>query len=90
MILLQDLRKEPKQLVKKIIKKYRNLGKKKAPKTTFNDIADAETIDYNNDANISDLNKTPIKKSQVHKQPQKKLYRNTKIYQRKKHLFLLI
>ena len=52
---------------KKIIKKYRNLGKKKAPETTFNDIADAETIDYNNDANISDLNKTPIKKPQVHK-----------------------
>ena len=39
------------------MKKYKNLSKKKAP-IPFNisDIADAETVEYNNDTNINDLN----------------------------------
>ena len=39
------------------MKKYKNLSKKK-PYIPFNksDIADAETVDYNNNTNITDLN----------------------------------
>ena len=42
---------------KKIVEKYKNLSKKKTyiPFNT-SDIADAETVDYNNNANITDLN----------------------------------
>ena len=40
---------------KNVIKKYKNLAKKKAQKNQ-NDLADAEIIDYNNDTNISDHN----------------------------------
>ena len=42
---------------KKIVKKYKNLSKKKVP-IPFNisDIADAATVDYNNDTNINDVN----------------------------------
>ena len=42
---------------KKILKKYKNLSKKKVP-IPFNisDIADAATVDYNNDTNINDVN----------------------------------
>ena len=47
---------------KKIIKKYKNLANKKAQKNQ-NDLADAETVDYNNDTNISDLNEPPSKKT---------------------------
>ena len=45
---------------KKNIKKYRNLARKKPykrpPPRTETDFDDLETIDYNNDTNISDLN----------------------------------
>ena len=44
----------------KIIKKYKNLAKKKIQKIQ-KDLADAETIDYNNDTNISDMNEPPSK-----------------------------
>ena len=44
----------------KIVKKHRNLARKKTyqrrPQNTFDDLADLETIDYNNDTSISDLN----------------------------------
>ena len=44
---------------KKIIKKYRNLARKKQYQrplqNTLDDLADLETIDYNNDTSISDL-----------------------------------
>ena len=44
----------------KIVKKYRNLARKKPyqrpPENTFEDLADLETIDYNNDTSITDLN----------------------------------
>ena len=42
---------------KKIVEKYKNLSKKKTY-IPFNisDIADAETVDYNNNTNITDLN----------------------------------
>ena len=46
---------------KKIIKKYRNHAKKKAQKNQ-NQLGDAETIDYNNDTNISDLNELQARK----------------------------
>ena len=46
----------------KIIKKYKNLAKKKIQKNQ-NDLAHAETIDYNHDTNISDLNKPPLQKN---------------------------
>ena len=46
----------------KIIKKYKNLAKKKIQKIQ-NDLAHAETIDYNHDTNISDLNKPPLQKN---------------------------
>ena len=46
---------------KKIIKKYRNHAKKKAQKNQ-NQLADAETVDYNNDTNISDLNELQARK----------------------------
>ena len=51
-------RKKPqvhKQLQKKVVQKYQNLSQKKAP-IPFNvtDIADAATIDYNNNTNIDD------------------------------------
>ena len=46
----------------KIIKKYENLAKKKVQKSQ-NDLAHAETIDYNHDTNISDLNKPPLQKN---------------------------
>ena len=48
---------------KKVIKKDRNLANEKARKNTFNDLADAETINYSNNANISNLNETPQKKT---------------------------
>ena len=45
---------------KTIVKKYRNLARKKPyqrpPQNTFDDLADSETIAYNNDTSISDLN----------------------------------
>ena len=48
-------------VAKKIIKKYRNLARKKPyqkppPLTETNEFDDLETIDYNNDTNINDLN----------------------------------
>ena len=60
MILLPDLKKSSgtQVVAEKIIKKYRNLAKKKA-QNNQNDLTDAETIDYNNDTNISDLNEPP-------------------------------
>ena len=46
--------------VKKIVKKYRNLARKKPyqrpSQNNSDDLADLETIDYNNDTGISDLN----------------------------------
>ena len=45
----------------KIIKKYKILAKKKIQKNQ-NDLGHAETIDYNHDTNISDLNKPPLQK----------------------------
>ena len=41
----------------KIVKKYKNLSKKKVP-IPFNisDTADGATVDYNNDTNINDVN----------------------------------
>ena len=47
---------------KNIIKNYRNLAKKKAQKNQT-DLADAETIDYNKDTNVSDLNEPLSKKT---------------------------
>ena len=46
---------------KKIIKKYRNLARKKPyqtppPQTETTEFDDLETIDYNNDTSINDLN----------------------------------
>ena len=46
---------------KKIIKRYRNLARKKPyrrppPHTETTEFDDLETIDYNNDTSISDLN----------------------------------
>ena len=48
---------------KKIVKKYRNLARKKTyqrllppSENNFNDFTDLETVDYNNDTSISDLN----------------------------------
>ena len=45
---------------KKIVKKYRNLARKKTyqrpPPNTVDDLADLEKIDYNNDTNIRELN----------------------------------
>ena len=46
---------------KKIIKKYRNLARKKPyqrppPRTETTEFDDLETIDYNNDTSINDLN----------------------------------
>ena len=63
MILLPDLKtfQKPEVAAKKIIKKYRNHAKKKAQKNQ-NQLADAETIDYNNDTNISDLNELQARK----------------------------
>ena len=60
MILLPDLKKSSgtQVVAEKIIKKYRNLAKKKA-QNNQNDLTDAETIDYNSDTNISDLNEPP-------------------------------
>ena len=60
MILLPDLKKSSgtQVVAEKIIKKYRNLAKKKA-QNNQNNLTDAETIDYNNDTNISDLNEPP-------------------------------
>ena len=60
MILLPDLKKSSgtQVVAEKIIKKYRNLAKKKA-QNNQNDLTDAETIDYNNGTNISDLNEPP-------------------------------
>ena len=60
MILLPDLKKSSgtQVVAEKIIKKYRNLAKKKA-QNNQNDLTDAETIDYNNNTNISDLNEAP-------------------------------
>ena len=47
---------------KNIIKSYRNLAKKKAQKNQT-DLADAETMDYNKDTNVSDLNEPLSKKT---------------------------
>ena len=47
---------------KTIIKKYRNLAKKKA-QINENDLEDAKTVDYNSDTNISGLNEPPSKQS---------------------------
>ena len=48
---------------KKIVKKYKNLARKKPyqrpPRNTVDDLADLETIKYNNDTNISDLSDIP-------------------------------
>ena len=57
MILLPDVKKiwGTQVAAKNVIKKYKNLAKKKAQKNQ-NDLADAEIIDYNNDTNISDHN----------------------------------
>ena len=41
---------------KKLVKKYRNLARKKPYENSLNDLADLETIGYNNDTSISDLN----------------------------------
>ena len=53
--------KKPAQITaKKIVKKYRNLARKKTyqrpPPNTVDDLADLEKIDYNNDTNIRELN----------------------------------
>ena len=64
---LNDIATESKNIseaqvaAKKIIKKYRNHAKKKAQKNQ-NQLADAETVDYNNDTNISDLNELQARK----------------------------
>ena len=64
MILLPGLKKNSGTQVaaKNIIKNYRNLAKKKAQKNQT-DLADAETIDYNKDTNVSDLNEPLSKKT---------------------------
>ena len=55
---------------------------KKRKKKKKKDLADAETIDYNNDTNISDMNEPPSKNAKEISD-----WRNAEIYQRKKHLF---
>ena len=41
---------------KKVAKKYRNLARRKPYQNTFDNLAHLETIDYNNNTIISDLN----------------------------------
>ena len=59
---LNDIASGPKKnknaqiAAKKIVQKYKKLAKKKAPVPfNINDVADAETIDYNKDTNINDV-----------------------------------
>ena len=44
---------------KKIVRKYRNMARRKPQQNTFEDLADLEMIDYNNNRSISDLNYIP-------------------------------
>ena len=37
------------------LQKHKNISRKKALPFNINDIADAETIDFNNDTNINDI-----------------------------------
>ena len=77
---------------KKIIKKYRNLARKKPykrppPRTETTEFVDLETIDYNNDTSIDDLNDI-VCNSKKGKNPQlaaKKIFKKyKKIAQNKK------
>ena len=57
------------------------------PQNTFDDFADLETIDYNNDTSISDLNDIAAgskKISEMQIAP-RKIIKNIQILQRKKH-----
>ena len=65
---------------KKIVKKYKNLSKKK-PYIPFNksDIADAETVDYNSNKNITDLNDIVSNKNNRAQIAAKKMSKNTEI-----------
>ena len=74
MILLPGLKKNSGTQVatKNIIKNYRNLAKKKAQKDQT-DLAYAETIDYNKDTNVSDLNESLSKKTSSAQIASKKL-----------------
>ena len=82
--------------VKRIVKKYRNLARKKPYQrplpTIRDDLADLETVDYNIDTNINDLNDIVDgpKKIKMLRLQLRKFYKNTKKCLRKRLLFLLI
>ena len=82
--------------VKRIVKKYRNLARKRPYQrplpTIRDDLADLETVDYNIDTNINDLNDIVDgpKKIKMLRLQLRKFYKNTKKCLRKRLLFLLI
>ena len=82
--------------VKRIVKKYRNLARKQPYQrplpTIRDDLADLETVDYNIDTNINDLNDIVDgpKKIKMLRLQLRKFYKNTKKCLRKRLLFLLI
>ena len=57
------------------------------PENTFDDLADLETISYNNDASISDLNDIAVRSKKVSgtQVAAKILLKNIEILQGKKH-----
>ena len=81
---------------KTIVKKYRNLSRKKSyqrpPPTIRDDLADLETVDYNIDTNINDLNDIVDgpKKIKMLRLMLRKFCKNTKKCLWKRLLFLLI
>ena len=71
---------------KKTLQKYQNISQKKTfLPFNINDIADAETIDFNNGTNISDVSSS--KSAQI---AAKKLLINIKNFEKAKLLFLSI
>ena len=79
-----------------MLKKYRNLARKQPYQrplpTIREDLADLETVDYNIDTNINDLNDIVDgpKKIKMLRLQLRKFYKNTKKCLRKRFLFLLI
>ena len=57
------------------------------PQNTFDDFADLETIDYNNDTSISDLNDIAAGSKKISEMQiaARKIIKNIQILQRKKH-----
>ena len=70
---------------KKIVKKYKNQSKKKAP-IPFNisDIVDAATVDYNNDTNINNLHDVAPNKNRNTQITAKKIVKKYRNLARKK------